>query len=90
MDYVWTDLETGRHLFRCRADGCPLKSEGTKLATHRDGEHWEDPQMNLRVLRPLPRFTDRWRWLHKLRMSIERIFRSLKHSRGLKGTVRVG
>ena len=34
---------------------------------------------------PLPPFTDRWKWLYKLRMSIERIFRSLKHSRGLEG-----
>ena len=34
---------------------------------------------------PLPRFTDAWKRLYRVRMSIERIFRSLKHSRGLEG-----
>ena len=48
-------------------------------------EVWEDPDANLRVLGPLPRFTDAWKRLYKLRMSIERIFRSFKHSRGLEG-----
>ena len=85
MEYVRTDTETGHHLFRCRGGGCPLRKEGTKATTHCDTEMWETPENNLRVLGPLPRFTDRWSWLYKLRMSIERIFRSLKHSRALEG-----
>ena len=85
MVYVRTDPETGAHLFRCQAGGCPLKTEGTKAVIHCDGEVWEAPDANLRVLGPLPRFTEAWKHLYKLRMSIERVFRSLKHSRGLEG-----
>ena len=85
MEYIRTDPETRAHLFRCQAGGCPLKTEGTKPVIHCDSEEWEDPDANLRVLGPLPRFTDAWKRLYRLRMSIERIFRSLKHSRGLEG-----
>ena len=90
MDYVRTDPETGHHLFRCCADGCPLKSSGTRAITHCDTEVWEDPETNLRVLGPLPRFLPAWKRLYRLRMSIERIFRSLKHSRGLEGHCALG
>ena len=85
MEYVRTDPETGAHLFRCPAEGCLLKTGGTKATTHCDTEVWEDPKNNLRVLGPLPRFTAAWKRLYSQRMSIERIFRSLKHSRGLEG-----
>ena len=85
MNYVRTDPETGAHLFRCPAVGCPLKVKGTKAVVHCDTELWEAPDANLRVLGPLPRFTDAWKRLYRQRMSIERIYRSLKHSRGLEG-----
>ena len=85
MEYVRRDPETGAHLFRCPGKGCPLKKEGTKAVTHCDTEIWEEADANLRVLGPLPRFTETWKRLYSLRMSIERIFRSLKHSRGLEG-----
>ena len=61
------------------------QDQGTKAITHCDSEVWEDPKNNLRVLGPLPRFTAAWKRLYSQRMSIERIFRSLKHSRGLEG-----
>ena len=85
MGYLRTDPETGAHLFRCPPEGCPLKTAGTKATTHCDTETWEAPENNLRVLGPLPRFTAAWKRLYNQRMSIERIFRSLKHSRGLEG-----
>ena len=85
MDYVRTDPDTGHHLFRCPVGGCPLKQSGTKAITHCDTEIWESPESNLRVLGPLPRFLPAWRRLYSQRMSIERTFRSLKHSRGLEG-----
>ena len=72
-------------MFRCLANGCPLKTEGTKAVRHCDTEVWESPDANLRVLGPLPRFTEAWKRLYRQRMSIERIYRSLKHSRGLEG-----
>ena len=84
MDYIRTDQKTGAHLFRCPAEGCPLKTQGTKAITHCDTEVWEEPQNNPRVLGPLPRFVPAWKRLYKQRMSIERVFRSLKHSRGLE------
>ena len=52
MEYVRTDPETGAHLFRCPAEGCLLKTQGTKAITHCDTEVWEDPKNNLRVLGP--------------------------------------
>ena len=85
MEYVRTDSKTGAHLFRCRGEGCPLITLGTKGSTHCDSEVWERPEANLRVLGALPRFTAAWKRLYSQRMSIERIFRSLKHSRGLQG-----
>ena len=85
MDYVRTDPETGQHLFRCRAQGCRLKEKGAGGILHCDAEIWEDPTDNPRVVGVLPRFTALWKELYRQRMSIERIFRSLKHSRGLEG-----
>ena len=85
MEYVRTDQETNAHLFRCPAGGCPLRTGGTRAITHCDSEVWEQPETNLRVLGPLPRFSPAWKRLYRQRMSIERTFRSLKHSRGLEG-----
>lgn len=85
MEYIRTDPDTGHHLYRCRTEGCPLKTGGVKSIMHCDGEVWEDPKNNLRVIGVLPRASQGWKRLYKLRMSIERIFRSLKHSRGLEG-----
>ena len=85
MEYIRTDPETGAHLFRCCAEGCPLKTKGTKATTHCGHQFWEYPEDNLRIMGPLPRFLPAWNRLYSLRMSIERIFRSLKHSRGLEG-----
>ena len=62
-----------------------MKTEGTKAVRHCDSEVWEGTEANLRVLGPLPRFTDAWKRLYRQRMSIERIYRSLKHSRGVEG-----
>ena len=54
-------------------------------AVHRcDHEVWEDPYDNLRVIGLLPRTSKKWKRLYMCRMSIERIFRSLKHSRGIR------
>ncbi len=85
MEYVRTNPNSGTHLFRCKVGGCPLKGQGTKAITHCDSETWESPDTNLRVLGPLPRFSTAWKRLYAQRMSIERIFRSFKHSRGLQG-----
>ena len=85
MEYIRTDQETGQHQFRCQAGGCPLKTQGTKAIIHCDSEVWERTEDNLRVLGPLLRFRPAWKRLYAQRMSIERIFRSLKHSRGLAG-----
>ena len=85
MDYVRTDPETVPHLFRCPAGGCDLKTKGTRAIIHCDGEFWESPETNPRVLGPVPRFSNAWKRLYSMRMSIERLFRSFKHSRALEG-----
>ena len=85
MEYVRTDPETGHHLFRCPAEGCPLKAKNSGAVLYCDSEVWEDPMENLRVVGVVWRGSDEWSKHYKKRMSIERIFRSLKHSRGLEG-----
>ena len=85
MKFVRTDPGTGCHLFRCPAGGCALKEGGSKPLVHCDTETWEDPALNLRVLGRVARSSPLWKLLYKKRMTIERTFRSLKHSRGLEG-----
>ena len=85
MEYVRTDPATGRHLFRCPEAGCPLKAKNSGAVLYCDSEVWEDPMDNLRVVGIVWRGSDEWDHHYAKRMSIERIFRSLKHSRGLEG-----
>ena len=43
---------------------------------------WEKPEGNLlRIICILPRCTDEWKRIYRMRTSIERYFRSAKHSR---------
>ena len=85
MEYVRTDPETGHHLFRCPAEGCHLKAKNSGAVLYCDSEVWEDPMENLRVMGTVWRGSEEWSEHYAKRMSIERIFRSLKHSRGLEG-----
>ena len=85
MEYVRTDPETGRHLFRCPEAGCPLKAKNSGAVLYCDSEVWENPMENLRVVGIVWRGSEEWDRHYAKRMSIERIFRSLKHSRGLEG-----
>ena len=80
MEYVESDPEFG-HRFRCPMGGCRLKSK-VQWTTHCDTEVWEKPEGKLlRTIGLLPRFTDDWKRIYRMRMSIERYFRSAKHSR---------
>ncbi len=85
MEYMRTDPDTGHHLFKCPSEGCPLKTNGIKGMRYCDSEVWENPADNLRVIGVLHRASRKWKRLYKRRMSIERVFRSLKHSRALEG-----
>ena len=85
MDYVRTDPETGHHLFRCPEGGCPLKAKSSGAVLYCDSEVWEDPMENLRVVGIVWRGSEEWKAHYAKRMCIERVFRSLKHSRGLEG-----
>ena len=84
MHYVRTDPDTGLHLFRCPAGGCLLKQSGTKAITHCTPRYGRTGGQST-CLEVLPRFTPQWKRLYRLRMSIERIFSSVKHSIGLEG-----
>ena len=80
MEYVETDAEKG-HLFRCPADGCPLK-ETVQFTRHCDQEHYEKPEGRLlRIVGLLPRCSAEWKAEYKKRPSEERYFSSAKHSR---------
>ena len=81
MRYIRTDPETGHHLFRCPGQGCQLKTEGSKAIRHCDDEVWENPADNLRVVGIVARQSREWWALYNKRQSVERLFRSAKHSR---------
>ena len=84
MDYVCTDPASGKHLFRCPAKGCELKKKGSKGWKHCDSEVWEDPYENLWVVGVLARASTEWKGQYAKCMTIERLFSSLKRSRGLE------
>ncbi len=80
MEYVGTDPDKG-HLFRCRQQGCHLKNR-VGMTRYCDIEYYETLEGDaLRKVGRLPRTTRRWKRLYKRRTSVERAFRSLKHSR---------
>ena len=43
MEYDFTDSNTGLHLWRCPAEGCHLKTGGTKAIQHCDDENLGRP-----------------------------------------------
>lgn len=80
MEYAGTDRIKG-HLFRCPQQGCRLKDK-TGLTTYCDIEYYEELDGDaLRKVGRLVRTTRLWKKLYKMRSTIERLFRSLKHSR---------
>ena len=88
MEYVLTDPESGRHLYRCPAKGCRLKARSSGAVRYCDTtDHWEDPHDNLRVISVVARKSRQWKELYRLRPSIERYFSSGKRSRLLHGSM---
>ena len=80
MEYLESDADRG-HRFRCPSEGCHLKSK-VQWTAHCDTDLWEKPEGRLlRVMGVLPRFTGEWKRTYAMRTSIERYFRSAKHSR---------
>ena len=82
MAYLKTDTGSGHHLFRCPEGGCSLRSR--RGVHYCADEVWEDPVDEPRIVGVLPRASPLWKGLYKKRWSIERLFRSLKHSRNLE------
>ena len=81
MDYVRTDSTRG-HLYRCRPQGCRLKSR--KGVRYCDDTEWVRRPDNPRVFGPIRRTSKEWRTLYNLRQTIEGTFKSLKQSRRLE------
>ena len=80
MEYVSTDPDQG-HLFRCNPEGCHLKNQ-LAFSLYCADTCYEQPEGELlrkvgRVARASQEFKD----LYRHRQTIERFFRSLKHSR---------
>jgi IS5 family transposase len=84
MEYVRTDPETGRHLFRCAKGGCHLKPKSNGAWQYCDDEVWEDPVENLRVLGVVARASEEWSYHYAKRQAVERLFGCLKRSRNLE------
>ena len=80
MEYLMSDPEKG-HLFRCPDGGCPLQGK-VDWSRYCDDEVWEKPEGKLlRIIGILPRCTNQWKRIYRMRTAIERYFRSAKHSR---------
>ncbi len=68
-------------MFRCPGGGCALKHK-VDWSRYCDYEVWEKPEGKLlRIIGILPRFTAEWKRIYRMRTSIERYYRSGKHSR---------
>ena len=80
MKYVRSDPEKGR-LYRCREDGCHLKSRRGVLYCNL--ETWEDPESNIRLFGKVRRGSHEWKSLYAKRQAIERVSKSMKESRRL-------
>ena len=83
MEYVETNVHKG-HLYRCPPEGCHLKDSFTGGVRHCDSQSWEHPSQNLRFFSWIPRHTETWKNLYKMRWAIERMFKSMKESRRLE------
>ena len=80
MDYLGYEPERG-HRFRCPDEGCALKDK-IGWSRHCDSEVWEKPEGRLlRTIGLLPRFTEKWKGIYRMRTWVERYFRSGKHAR---------
>ena len=74
MEYVQTDPETGRHMYRCPAGGCDRKNRIRGYTTC-DDWHWEDPEQNIRLFGgKIRRGSPEWKRTYRKRWSIERVF----------------
>ena len=84
MEYVYTDHETGHHLFQCPKGGCHLKPKSSGAWQYCDDQVWEDPMENLRIVGIVARQSQEWEDHYDKRQSVERLFGSLKRSRNLE------
>ena len=74
MEFVVTDPETGKRLYRCQEGGCERLDRIKGWSTCRD-THWEDPRENPRLFgskirRGSPKFWEKY----GMRGGIERVF----------------
>ena len=82
MEYVETDPESGFHRFRCPGRGCRMKARSSGAVRYCDTTAlWIDPNENPRAIGVVARSSKAWKRLYSRRMTIERMFGSLKTSR---------
>lgn len=81
MEFIYTDPETGEHVYRCSPEGCKLKQRMTGAIRYCDTqEHREHPLNNLRVVGVVARASREWKVISYMRPVIERFFGSAKTS----------
>ena len=85
MEYVRTDPDTGKHLFRCPEGGCHLQRVASGGVLNCRQEVWVRPEDDLREVGYILRGSDEWVAHYSKRQAVERLFRSLKASRSLEG-----
>lgn len=84
MEYVGQNGD-GKHIFRCKSEGCHLREGLHSGIRHCDAVIVEDPAEHLRVLGGRTRRgSQEWDELYALRWSVERVFKRLKESRRLE------
>ena len=84
MEYVG-ETGDGKYIFRCKSEGCHLRSSTQGGTRHCDTVIVENPMDNIRVLGGgTRRNSPEWKALYKKRWSVERVFKSMKESRRLE------
>ena len=83
MEYVRTN-DQGKHLYRCRGEGCHLRDTLKGGSKHCVDEYLHDPGENLRVFGAIRRDGPEWKRLYGKRWAIEQLFKTWKESRRLE------
>ena len=79
MEFIWTDPQTGHHLYRCPASGCSRSGQKLGYATCGD-ESWEDPEQDIRLFGgKIRRASPEWALKYAKRWSVERLFSLWKY-----------
>ena len=80
MEYLGINVDKG-DLYRCREEKCHLSKRKERLYCNQAG--WERKNDNVRLVVPIPRQSQWWKNLYRMRQAVERVFKGMKEARRL-------